>query len=218
MSRRKGGSASSNRWVARQARDPYARRAREGKVRSRAYFKLEQLDRRDRLFRPGQRVVDLGAAPGGWSQYLAARLDGGPVVATDVLEMAPLPGVTFVHGDFLDDAAVERVIAALGGVLADAVVSDMAPNLSGVRERDEAGMTELAGAALALAARVLRPGGLLLLKTFEGAGRNETAARLRECFREVAVRKPDASRSASAECYLVAKGYNPRHGVPRDGA
>ncbi len=217
MSRRKGGGASSQRWLARQARDPWVRRARETKTRSRAYFKLEQIDRRDRLFRKGQRVVDLGAAPGGWSQYLAGRIGDG-VVAVDLLDMSPLPGVRFIRGDFLDDSIVERVVDALDGGRADAVVSDMAPNLSGVRERDEAGMSALAAAALVLAARVLRPGGFMVVKVFEGAGREEATSALRARFDAVSVRKPDASRAGSAECYLVAKGYNPDRGSPGDTA
>ncbi len=190
------------------------RKAREGNLRSRALFKLEQLDRRDRLFRPGQKVVDLGAAPGGWSQYLAGRARCGTVVAVDLLDMASIDGVSFIRGDFLDESVSARILEALEGSLADAVVSDMAPNLSGVRERDEARMEALVEAALALAPRVLRRGGLMVVKVFEGASRAALAASFNERFDAVHTRKPEASRSASAECYIVAKGYNPT----KDGA
>lgn len=162
-------------------------------------------------------MVDLGAAPGGWSQYLAGKIGEG-VVAVDLLDMAPIAGVRFIRGDFLENPVVERVIETLGGARADAVISDMAPNLSGVRERDEARMTELASAALALAERVLRSGGFMVIKVFEGAGREDAMAAFGARFRTVAVRKPDASRSASAECYLVAKGYNPDRNAPGDDA
>lgn len=200
-------SASSQRWLSRQAKDPYVRKAKEGNWRSRAAFKLAELDQRDRLFRPGQRVVDLGAAPGGWSQYLAGRVHQ-PVVALDLLAMPPLPGVCFLQGDFLDPGATERIVGALDGAMADAVVSDMAPNLSGVRDRDEARMRELVDAALTMAERVLGQGGLMVVKIFEGGDRAGIVDAFRRRFSRVSVRKPGASRTGSAECYVVATGYN----------
>jgi 23S rRNA (uridine2552-2'-O)-methyltransferase len=184
--------------------------AHEGNLRSRAVFKLEQLDRRERLFRPGQRIVDLGAAPGGWSQYLARRLGRtGQVVAVDLLPMKPVEGVTIIEGDFLDASVLDKIVEALGGRAADAVLSDMAPNLSGVRDRDEARTRELVDAALVFAGTALRVGGLMVVKIFEGRERVEIVSAFKQRFDHVAMRKPEASRSGSAECYVVAKGYNP---------
>jgi 23S rRNA (uridine2552-2'-O)-methyltransferase len=205
----KGGSSS--RWLARQQNDFYVRKARESRFRSRAVFKLEQLDLRDRLFRPGHKVLDLGAAPGGWSQYLAGRVgDKGRVVAVDLLPVLPIPGVTIVEGDFLDKEVVQSVVSLLDGEKMDAIVSDMAPNLSGIRDRDEARALELIDAALSLPADVLRDGGLMVVKIFEGKEKSKVVDRFRAIFSQVGIRKPDASRRDSSECYIVARGYNRR--------
>ncbi|GJL81889.1 MAG: ribosomal RNA large subunit methyltransferase E [marine bacterium B5-7] len=202
-------SSSSQRWVNRQSSDVYVKKARDSGQRSRAVYKLEQLDQRDRLFKPGQVVVDLGASPGGWSQYLARRLgDTGRVLAIDLLAMEPLAGVEFIQGNFLEQEVRGRIQAVLGERLVDAVVSDMAPNLSGIRDRDEAMSETLHDAALSFTVDVLRPGGLMVVKVFEGRGRADLVARARSLFSSVVIRKPDASRSASPECYMVAKGYN----------
>lgn len=208
MKKGKGKSASSRRWVARQERDPYVDRARRLNLRSRAVFKLEQIDARDKLFRAGQRVVDLGAAPGGFSQYLARKVGpGGLVVAVDRLDMAPIEGVAFVQGDFLDPDVAARLDEILAGPV-DAVVSDMAPNLSGIRDRDEARCRELVEAALAFARPRLRQGGVMVVKIFEGGERAAIVDAFRERFARVTLRKPEASRARSPECYIVAKGYN----------
>lgn len=208
MKKGKGKSASSRRWVARQERDPYVDRARRLNLRSRAVFKLEQIDVRDKLFRAGQRVVDLGSAPGGFSQYLARKVGpGGLVVAVDRLDMAPIEGVAFVQGDFLDPDVAARLDEILAGPV-DAVVSDMAPNLSGIRDRDEARCRELVEAALAFARPRLRQGGVMVVKIFEGGERAAIVDAFRERFARVILRKPEASRARSPECYIVAKGYN----------
>ncbi|ROR32086.1 RlmE family RNA methyltransferase [Inmirania thermothiophila] len=200
--------ASSRRWLARQRRDPYVRRAREEGRRSRAGYKLAELDRRDRLLRPGMVVVDLGAAPGGWSEYAAGRVaPGGRVVAVDRLPMAPIAGVDFVQGDFTEAAVAETVRARLGGP-ADLVLSDMAPSLSGVRDRDRALAEALALAAIDFAEGVLRPGGDLLVKVFEGPELAALRARLGAAFAAVATRKPPASRARSSELYLLARHYS----------
>ena len=167
-----------------------------------------QIDDRDRLFAPGQLVVDLGAAPGGWSQVAAARTaPGGRVVAVDLLEMEPLPGVEFIQGDFREEEALERLLGALDARPADLVLSDMAPNISGVRASDQARAMHLAELALAFAGEHLRPGGTLLVKTFQGDGYQELLREMRGRCRVTKVRKPDASRDRSAEVYLLGRGF-----------
>src|SRR5690606_6246269 len=191
MSRRGG---SSSRWKARQERDPYVERAvREG-WRSRAVFKLAQIHEKERLLRPGMRVVDLGASPGGWSQY-AARIVGpkGRVWAVDLLPMEPIPGVEFLLGDFTDPAVVEALKAAMGEEKADLVMSDMAPNISGKRAVDQPRAMGLAEEALWFATEVLTPGGTFLVKLFQGEGFPDYVQRAREEFRTVRLIKPKAS-------------------------
>jgi len=190
--------------------DAYVKRARNEGMRSRSAFKLEQMAERDRLFRPGMTVVDLGAAPGGWSQIAARRVaPGGRVIALDVVDMVSLPGVTFVRGDFRDQAAVEALERELSGRQVDLVLSDMAPNLSGIGSLDQArslGLTEL---ALEFTLNHLKPQGIFLVKTFHGSGFDSFLRRMRRHFREVLTRKPEASRSRSSEVYLLGRGPKP---------
>lgn len=198
---------SSSRWLARQKRDPYVKQAQEGGWRSRAVFKLEQIDRRDRLLRPGQRIVDLGAAPGGWCQYAARRLNGqGTIVGLDILPIEPLAKVTFLQGDFLESEILGRLSETLAGEPLDLVLSDLAPNFSGIRIADSARSFELAELARDFAVEWLRPDGAFLVKVFEGAELPDFRASLRQSFRQVAVRKPEASRQDSREIYLLARG------------
>jgi 23S rRNA (uridine2552-2'-O)-methyltransferase len=185
--------------------DAYVKRARTEGMRSRASYKLDEIAGRDRLLAPGMLVVDLGAAPGGWSQVAArAVAPGGGVIALDSLEMPSLAGVTVIRGDFREAEVLAALERALGGRKADLVLSDMAPNLSGIAATDQARALELAGLALDFALKHLKPGGNLLVKLFHGTGFDDFVKRLRGRFRRVAVRKPDASRSRSREVYLLA--------------
>jgi len=191
----------------RHVADPYVRKAKALGYRSRAAFKLAGIDRTDRLFAPGQRVVDLGAAPGGWSQVAAEKVGaGGQVIAVDILEMTPLPGVRFIRGDFTEAAVLREVEHALGAARVDLVLSDMSPNLSGVGAADQARSIELCELALEFGLAHLKPGGGLLVKAFQGAGFPAFLQHLRASFERVASRKPDASRSRSSEMYLLARG------------
>lgn len=199
---------SSKRWLRAHEKDPYVRRARQSEYRSRAAFKLQQIDQRDHLFRSGQLVVDLGAAPGSWSQYAASRIGPrGRIVAVDILPMAPVAGVEFIEGDFGDPAIAQRCVQALRGRKADLVISDMAPNLSGVRATDQARSLRLAELALEFSRQILAPGGDLLLKLFQGTGTDEFRKELVEHFQRVMVRKPGASRAESREFYVLARSH-----------
>jgi len=201
-------SKSSARWLAEHAADPYVKRAHEEGWRSRAAFKLEEIQKSDRLLKPGMTVVDLGAAPGGWSQYAARRLDGkGRVIALDVLEMPAIPGVEFIQGDFSDEAVLERLNALLGGTKVDLVMSDMAPNMMGIADVDHDRSMLLVELAEEFAAQALRPGGDLLMKVFQGRGFQPLLGRLRKSYETVKLRKPKASRSRSPEVYVLARGY-----------
>jgi 23S rRNA (uridine2552-2'-O)-methyltransferase len=207
-------SKSSKRWLAEHFSDEYVLRAQREGLRSRAAYKLEEIDQRDRLLRPGVTVLDLGAAPGGWSEYCAKHLHGkGRVLATDILEMEPLPGVEFVQGDFTQDEVLAEIRRRLGADPVDLVLSDMAPNISGVDDVDQARGVYLAELALDLARQVLRPGGDFLVKVFQGAGYEEFVKAARAEFATVMVRKPKASRSRSAEVYLLARKRNAVDGV-----
>src|SRR5580704_2532388 len=201
---------SSRAWLERQINDPYVARAKREGLRSRAAFKLAEIDDRFRLFRPGARVVDLGAAPGGWSQVAAGRslaADGrGRVVAIDLLDMAPLPGVAFLALDFLDPAAPERLKALLGGA-ADVVMSDMAANATGHRKTDHLKIMALAETAAMFAREVLRPGGAFLCKVLQGGTEGALLADLKRDFATVKHVKPAASRTDSAELYVLAMGF-----------
>jgi 23S rRNA (uridine2552-2'-O)-methyltransferase len=203
-------SKSSGAWLRRHVNDPYVHRAKAHGYRSRSAFKLSEIADRDRLARPGDVVVDLGAAPGGWSQALAERVGpSGCVIAVDLLEVAPIPGVSVVGGDFRDVTVRERVLQALAGRRPDLVVSDLAPNLSGVRATDQARSLALCEAALEFARGHLKPKGSFLVKVFQGAGYAEFLAAMRRTFAEVSSRKPAASRSGSAEMYLLGRGLKP---------
>jgi 23S rRNA (uridine2552-2'-O)-methyltransferase len=200
-------SKSSDRWLKEHAADAYVKRARQQGLRSRAAFKLEELDAAERLLRPGMVVVDLGAAPGGWSQYAAKALKGkGSVYAVDLLPMAPVAGVEFIRGDFREPGALAALKGALQGRPVDLVMSDMAPNMSGIDAVDQPRALELAELALDFGREVLRPGGALLLKVFQGAGFDEFLRDVRREFATVRMRKPPASRARSAEMYLLATG------------
>jgi 23S rRNA (uridine2552-2'-O)-methyltransferase len=201
-------SKSSTRWLAEHASDPYVQRAHREGWRSRAAFKLEEIQRSDRLLRPGMTVVDLGAAPGGWSQYAARVLAGkGRVIALDILPMPAIPGVEFIEGDFNEQATLDRLAASLGAGKADLVLSDMAPNMVGMSDVDHDRSMQLVELAVDLLPLALRPGGDFLVKVFQGRAFQPLMARLRAEFETVKTRKPKASRSRSAELYVLARGY-----------
>lgn len=200
-------SKSSKQWLRRHVNDPYVQRSKKEGLRSRSAYKLTGIDDRDKVLRPGQVVVDLGAAPGGWSQVAAKRVGpAGTVVAIDLLEMEPVAGVTIVKGDFTRGSGVKALEAALAGRKADVVLSDMAPNMSGIPVSDQARSMELAEVARDFALLHLQPEGAFMVKIFQGAGYDEYLSSLRRAFVKVVVRKPDASRDESAEQYLLARG------------
>ena len=200
-------SKSSERWLKEHAADRYVKRAHAEGRRSRAAFKLEELDAAEGLLKPGMVVVDLGAAPGGWSQYAAKALNGkGLVVALDVLPMDPVVGVDFIQGDFREPGPLAALKQRLAGRPVDLVMSDMAPNLSGIDAVDQPRALYLVELALDLAAEVLRPGGALLVKIFQGAGFEDLLRRARREFATVKMKKPPASRARRAEMYLLATG------------
>jgi 23S rRNA (uridine2552-2'-O)-methyltransferase len=199
---------SSQRWLDRHEKDAFVKRARKEGARSRAIYKLEEIDRRDRLLRPGMMVVDLGAAPGGWSQYVKSRVGAaGRVLALDILPMEAIPGVEFIEGDFGQQPVLDLLMERLEGRKVDLVISDMAPNMSGVPSVDQARSMGLAELALDFAEKTLKPGGDVLVKTFQGAGFNELHAQLRTRFEKLVSRKPEASRAESREIYLMGKGF-----------
>jgi 23S rRNA (uridine2552-2'-O)-methyltransferase len=190
----------SRAWMQEHVADPYVKRAVARGYRSRAAYKLIEIDEHDRLLHPGQTVVDLGAAPGSWSQVIAERAQpGGRVIAVDLLPMNPIAGVTLIEGDFREEAVLASVMRALGGERADLVVSDMAPNLSGVRASDQARAMHLCELALEFVRANLKPRGAFLVKAFQGAGYPEFLAEMRRCFVTVVSRKPRASRGRSTE-------------------
>lgn len=197
--------SSSKRWLKEHFDDPYVQRAHREGVRSRATFKLEELLEKDRVLKPGMVVVDLGAAPGGWSELVAKRLKGnGRVVAMDLLEIAPLPGVEFLHGDFSDEAVLKQLEQLLEGSRVDLVLSDMAPNLSGVGAVDQARSMYLAELALDFARTWLSNRGTFVIKLFQGEGFDAYIKEMRAAFTKVTLRKPKASRGRSREIYAVA--------------
>jgi 23S rRNA (uridine2552-2'-O)-methyltransferase len=207
-------SKSSQRWLKEHFSDPYVKKAQAEGLRSRAAYKLEELVARDRLLKPGMTVVDLGAAPGGWSQWVRAELDrlskgtdeAARVIALDILEMPGLAGVDFLHGDFREDAVLSQLEAALNGKPVDLVLSDMAPNKSGVDAVDQPRAMHLAELAMDFADRHLKPGGAFLIKLFQGVGFDEYVRSLRQRYAKVAIRKPAASRKRSPEVYALAQG------------
>lgn len=199
---------STSNWRQRQERDPYVLRARKEGWRSRAVFKLEQIDRKERILRPDMTVIDLGAAPGGWSQYVSEKLNGrARIVALDLLPMDTLPEVEFIQGDFTEDDVLQRLLDCLGDDRADLVMSDMAPNISGTKAVDQPKSMYLAELALDLARKVLGKKGSFICKVFQGQGTDALIADARASFERVRVMKPDASRAASSEVYLVARNY-----------
>jgi 23S rRNA (uridine2552-2'-O)-methyltransferase len=200
-------SQSSQRWLKEHFSDPYVKKAQAEGLRSRAAYKLEELIERDRLLKPGMTVVDLGAAPGGWSQYVRQAMgDNGRVVAMDILDMPSLAGVEFLHGDFREQAVLSQLEAMLGGAQVDLVLSDMAPNKSGVDAVDQPRAMHLAELAMDFADHHLRTGGAFLIKLFQGVGFDDYIRDLRKRYDKVVIRKPDASRKRSPEVYALGQG------------
>ncbi len=205
-------SKSSQRWLKEHFADPYVKKAQAEGMRSRAAYKLEELVERDRLLKPGMVVVDLGAAPGGWSQWVRQELDRmdplnpGRMIASDILEMPTLAGVEFLHGDFREDAVLSKLLAMLNGEQVDLVLSDMAPNKSGMDSVDQPRMMHLAELAMEFADHQLRTGGTFLIKVIQGAGSDDYIRELRRRYAKVSIRKPAASRKRSPEVYALAQG------------
>jgi len=201
-------SKSSKQWLKEHFDDSYVKRSQDEGYRSRASYKLLEIQEKDRLIAPGMTVVDLGAAPGGWSQVAAQLVgDRGKVLASDILPMDPIANVTFVQGDFSDHAILNELLKNLDGAAADLVISDMAPNMSGVKEIDQPRAMYLAELALEMAKSALKPGGTLLVKVFQGAGFDAYRKQLQSSFKVVKSRKPGASRPRSRENYLLAAGF-----------
>ena len=197
---------TSKAWMREHVTDPYVKRANAEGFRSRAAYKLQQIAAKDKLLKPGMTVVDLGAAPGGWSQVASQAVQpGGTVIALDILEMAQVHGVTVIQGDFQDEATLHTLENAIDGSGVDLVLSDMAPNLSGIASVDQARSMALAELALEFALNHLKPQGNFLVKTFHGAGYDELVATMRRSFVQLLTRKPDASRSRSSEVYLLGR-------------
>lgn len=203
-------SKSSGRWLREHFDDPYVKRSQADGYRSRASYKLLEIDQRDRLFRPGQVVVDLGAAPGGWSQVASQLVgDKGVVIASDILPMDPLAGVSFIQGDFTEESVLNELLDLLGDRRADIVISDMAPNMSGMAAVDIPRAMYLVELALDMSRQVLAPGGAFVAKVFQGEGFDALLREMKESFSSVSSRKPDASRARSREQYQVCKGFRP---------
>ncbi|HVO48777.1 MAG TPA: 23S rRNA (uridine(2552)-2'-O)-methyltransferase RlmE [Steroidobacteraceae bacterium] len=201
-------SKSSGQWLQEHVNDPYVKQAQKDGYRSRASYKLLQLNEKDHLLRPGMFVLDLGAAPGGWSQ-VATRLVGhqGRVLATDILAMEPLRNVEFIQGDFTEEAVLEQIMAGLGGRAPDLILSDMSPNISGIDSADQASSIYLVELALDLVRKVLKPHGDFVVKVFQGEGSDAYLKDLRTSFEKIFVRKPAASRARSREVYVVARRF-----------
>lgn len=202
-------SKSSNRWLEEHVNDPYVKQAKASGYRSRASFKLLEINDKDKLIRPGMLVMDLGSAPGGWSQVAANLVgDKGWVLASDILHMDSLMNVEFIQGDFTEDSVFEQILSAMAGRQADVIISDMAPNISGVNAADQASSMYLVELALDMAKQVLKPKGSFLAKVFMGVGYDEYVKDVRQSFQQVVIRKPDASRARSREVYIVGKGFH----------
>jgi 23S rRNA (uridine2552-2'-O)-methyltransferase len=203
---------SNPQWIRRHVTDPYVKAATQRGYRARSAFKLIEIDDKERLLRPGAVVIDLGAVPGSWSQVVRERLTGkdgllhGRVIALDILPLDPVPEVTFIQGDFRDDVVAAQLAEALGGVRADVILSDMAPNLSGIAAADAARSAHLCELAVEFSREHLKPAGSLLIKAFQGSGYSQIVELLKKNFAAVAVRKTAASRAESAETYLLARG------------
>ncbi len=201
-------SKSSSRWLQEHVNDPYVKQAQKEGYRSRSSYKLLELNERDRLIRPGMRVLDLGSAPGGWSQVAAALVGGkGRVLATDILPMEPLKNVDFIQGDFREESVLDEILGQLDGAQVDLIISDIAPNISGISSADQAASIYLLELALDMARRVLKPGGNFVAKLFQGAGSDDYLKELRGAFEKVTIRKPEASRPRSREVYVVARAF-----------
>jgi len=201
-------SKSSQKWLQEHHRDQYVKRAQTDGYRSRASYKLIEINQKDKIFKPGLIVVDLGAAPGGWSQ-VAAKLvgPGGKIIASDILNMDPIDKVDFVLGDFTNSVVLQNILDLLDNNLVDLVISDMAPNMSGIRGVDQTKAMYLIELALDMACEVLKPGGNFVAKVFHGEGFDQYMLELKKRFKRVTSRKPDASRSRSREVYVVAKNF-----------
>ncbi len=201
-------SKSSTRWLEEHVNDPFVKQAQIDGYRSRASYKLLEINTKDKLIHPNMLVMDLGSAPGGWSQ-VSAKLVGhkGRVIASDILPMDSIAGVEFIQGDFTEEAVFDEIMATLDGTLADVVISDMAPNISGVDVADQASSMYLVELALDMARQVLKPKGSFVAKVFHGEGYDEYVKDLRTSFDKVVIRKPDSSRARSREVYVVGKGF-----------
>ncbi|GAB6261533.1 23S rRNA (uridine(2552)-2'-O)-methyltransferase RlmE [Photobacterium sp. CCB-ST2H9] len=207
MSKKKH-SASSGRWLKEHFDDKYVLEAQKKGFRSRAIFKLEEIQNKDKLLKPGMTVVDLGAAPGGWSQYAADVVgDTGQVIACDILPMDSLPGVSFLQGDFREEAVLDALLERIQPDMVDVVLSDMAPNMSGNLASDQPRAMYLVELALDMCRQVLAPNGSFAVKVFQGEGFDQYLAEVRSMFKVVKIRKPDSSRDRSREVYIVATGY-----------
>ena len=201
-------SKSSNRWLEEHVNDPYVKKAQIDGYRSRASYKLLTLNEKDKLIKPGNLVLDLGSAPGGWSQ-VASKLvgDKGKVIASDILPMDTIAGVEFIQGDFTEQEVFDQIMTAVDGAPVDVVISDMAPNMSGVSAVDQASSMYLVELALDMAIQTLKPKGLFAVKVFQGEGYEEFVKQVRPHFDSVVVRKPESSRARSREVYLVGRGF-----------
>ena len=207
-------SKSSQRWLNEHFNDPYVKMAHKDGYRSRASYKLLEVQEKDRILRPGMTVIDLGSTPGGWSQVTSRLIgDKGTLIASDILPMDAIADVTFIQGDFTEDKVFNEIIAAVGNKPVDLVISDMAPNMSGIRTADQASAMYLCELALDLASKVLRPGGDFLIKVFHGEGFDEYLRDVRSRFERVQMRKPRSSRDRSREQYLLARGM---HAIDED--
>lgn len=199
-------SKSSGQWLQEHFNDPYVKKAQALGYRSRAVFKLMEIQNKDHIIKPGMKIVDLGAAPGGWSQVVVEWLKGnGQIFALDILEMEPIEKVHFICGDFTKESVLQQLLTVLGGPTIDVVLSDMAPNTSGLKAVDQPRVMYLAELALDFALQVLKPKGSFVVKIFQGEGFDSFLASMREHFQNVIIRKPDASRSRSREVYLLGK-------------
>ncbi len=200
-------SKSSQRWLKEHFDDPFVKMAQKDGYRSRASYKLLEVQEKDRILRAGMTVIDLGSAPGGWSQVTSRVIgDKGTLIASDILPMATIADVTFIEGDFTEERVFNEIMAAVGNKPVDLVISDMAPNMSGIRTADQAAAMYLCELALDLASKVLRPGGDFLIKVFHGDGFDEYLRDIRSRFEKVQMRKPASSRDRSREQYLLARG------------
>ncbi len=201
-------SSSNKHWLIRQQKDPYVKQAQQSHYRSRAVYKLIEIDEKDHLFKQGQTIIDLGAAPGSWSQYVSKKIGKkGRLIAIDILPMDPIANTLFIKGDFTEQPVVEQCLQAMNHGKADLVISDMAPNLSGIGATDQARSLNLAELSFDLAKSVLKQGGHMLVKLFEGEGTGVYRRELKEHFGKVIVRKPKASRDDSREFYVLARTF-----------